>query len=73
MNLVSMLGAFQHATPFGLRLSAFQLLSLLVGECAVLRMSRCQGVRIWHPLDVTAMVCSYWAETQGNGCSNTSR
>jgi hypothetical protein len=36
-------------------------------------MSRCQGVRIWHPLDVTAMVYSYWEETQGNGCSNTSR
>src|SRR5215208_893304 len=30
---------------------------------AVLPMSRCQGVRISHPLDVTAMVCSYWAES----------
>src|SRR5215211_7022739 len=30
---------------------------------AVLPMSSCQGVRISHPLDVTAMVCSYWAES----------
>jgi hypothetical protein len=30
---------------------------------AVLRISRCQGVRISQPLEVTARLCSYWAES----------